>query len=173
MLFPFYTLNGTVCVYSDDNGETWRRNENIIFTPNIDEWTLAEGPEGVLYSFSRAKGYKKTPAAISRDNGITWEKTKKAPFKAPKCQKNCLVIGDRMFVSHPSKKGRHDGVSSVGTFDYDKKGKCKGIKWSKDDIKINEGFYAYSCMTRINDNTIGVLYEDQPSSHIAFETFNV
>ena len=78
-----------------------------------------------------------------------------------------------MFVSHPSKKGRHDGVISVGTFDYDKKGKCKGIKWSKDDIKINEGFYAYSCMTRINDNTIGVLYEDQPSSHIAFETFNV
>ena len=173
MLFPLYTLNGTVCVYSDDNGETWRRNENITFTPNIDEWTLAEGPEGVLYSFSRAKGYKKTPAAISRDNGITWEKTRKAPFKAPKCQKNCLVIGDRMFVSHPSKKGRHDGVISVGTFDYDKKGKCKGIKWSKDDIKINEGFYAYSCMTRINDNTIGVLYEDQPSSHIAFETFNV
>lgn len=173
IIFPLYTLKGSVCIYSDDNGTTWRRNEAVPYTPNIDEWTLAEGPDGNLYSFSRARGYKTTPAAISYDNGITWLKTKNAKFKAPKCQKNCFIDGEKVYVSHPSKKGRNDGVISTGTFEYDKKGKCKGIKWSKEDIKINEGFFAYSCMTKIDNNTIGILYEDQPSSHIVFETIKL
>ena len=173
LVFPLYTLKGSVCIYSDDNGNTWRRNKAVPFTPNIDEWTLAEGPDGNLYSFSRAKGYKTTPAAISYDNGISWAKTKNAKFKAPKCQKNCFIDGEKVYVSHPSKEGRNDGVISTGTFEYDKKGKCKGIKWSKEDIKINEGFFAYSCMTKIDNNTIGILYEDQPSSHIVFETIKL
>lgn len=174
MVFPLYTLkSGSVAIYSDDNGLTWRRNETMPYTPNIDEWTLAEGPDNNLYSFSRAKGFKKTPTAISYDNGITWIKTKNAKFKAPKCQKNCLIDGNKIYVSHPSKKGRNDGVISVGTFEYNKKNKLKGIKWAKEDIKINEGFFAYSCMTKIDGGTIGILYEDQPSSHIVFETIKL
>lgn len=173
MVFPLYTLNGSVCIYSDDNGETWSRNNGVPFTPNIDEWTLIQGPTGHLYSFSRAKGYKKTPTAVSMDNGITWTKTKSASFKAPKCQKNSLMIDDKVYVSHPSQKTRSNGVISVGTFTFDKKGRFKGINWSKNDIKINEGFFAYSCMAKIDNNTIGILYEDHPGSHIIFETIEI
>lgn len=173
LIFPLYTLNGSVSIYSDDNGETWHRNNKQIFTPNIDEWTLAEGPDGNIYSFSRSKRYGKTPFAISYDNAITFVKQKRAPFKAPKCQKNCLVIDDRIYVSHPSAKKRSNGVISAGTFKFDKKGNFKSIAWEKDDIVINDGFFAYSCMAQIDEHTIGILYEDQPGSHLVFETISV
>lgn len=173
MIFPCYTIaKGSVCIYSDDNGMTWRRNLKAPYTPNIDEWTLIEAPNGDLVSFSRAKLYGKTPMAISKDNGLVWTKEKKAPFKAPKCQKNAITFGNKVLVSHPSKNGRNDGVISVGEFEY-KKDKYKGIKWSKDDIEINKGFFAYSCMAKIDDNTVGILYEDQPGSHIIFETIEI
>ena len=173
IIFPLYTLNGSVCVYSDDNGNTWRRNNKVPFTPNIDEWTLAQGANDNLYAFSRAKKYGNTPVAVSFDNGLVWSKEKKAKVKSPKCQKNCLIDGETIYISHPSGKKRENGVISVGEFTYNKKGKLKGIKWSKNDMKINDGFFAYSCMTKVDNDTIGILYEDQPSSHIVFETIKV
>lgn len=172
MIFPCYTISkGSVCIYSDDNGVTWRRNLNAPYTPNIDEWTLIEAQNGDLVSFSRAKVFGKTPMAISKDNGLVWTKEKKAPFKAPKCQKNAITIDDKILVSHPSKNGRNNGVVSIGEIIY-KKNEIKKINWNE-EISINDGFFAYSCMAKIDDNTVGILYEDQPGSHIIFETFNI
>lgn len=173
MVFPLYTIKGTVCIYSDDNGETWRRNQNIQYTPNIDEWTISELSNGQLISFSRSKVAGKIPSCISSDGGITWINTKKVPKKAPKCQKNSIVIGDKIFISHPSGSKRENGVISVGSIEYDKKNQLKAIKWQKEDIEINKSFFAYSCMAQIDENTIGILYEDQPGSHIIFETISI
>jgi hypothetical protein len=174
IIMPIYTVHGTVAIYSDDNGETWHRNPQVLYSESIDEWTPVEAPNGDIYAFSRAKSYKKTPVAISKDKGISWSKAKSAKFKAPKCQKDAIVIGDKVCVSHPSKKKRENGVISVGRFEFDKKGKMKGIKWDKNsEISINDGFFAYSCMAQINANTIGVLYEDEPGGHIVFETFTI
>lgn len=169
IIMPIYTLKGTVAVYSDDNGETWQRNPNVQYTNNIDEWTAVEAPTGEIYSFGRAKSFGKTPVSVSLDNGIVWNKDKKANVKAPKCQKNAIAVGNRIYISHPSGSKRENGVISVGTFEFDKKNKLKGIKWSKESIKLNEGFFAYSCMAEIDEKTIGILYEDQPSSHIIFD----
>lgn len=173
MVFPLYTLKGSVCIYSDDNGYTWRRNQSIQYTPNIDEWTLGELTNGELISFSRAKLPGKTPMCISKDKGLTWLQQKKAPVKAPKCQKNCLIIGDKVYLSHPSGSKRSNGVISVGNIMFDSKNSFKAIKWQKNDIKLNDGFFAYSCMAKIDENTIGILYEDEPSSHIVFETISI
>ena len=169
LIVPLYTLKNTVCIYSDDNGETWQRNKRVPYTDNIDEWTAVQAENGDIYSFGRAKSFGKTPVSVSKDNGITWVKDKKADFKAPKCQKNAITIGNKIYVSHPSGKKRENGVISVGEFVFDKKGNVKGIKWSKEVIKINDGFFAYSCLAKINDSTLGVLYEDAPSAHIVFE----
>lgn len=168
VIMPLYTIHGTVAIYSDDNGATWRRNPNELYSSSIDEWTAVELPNGSIQAFSRAKRYAKTPVALSVD-GISWTKGKAAPFKAPKCQKNALVIGDKVYVSHPSAKKRECGVITVGEFVNDKKGDFKEIKWSKNDIKINDEFFAYSCMAKIDDNTIGILYEDKPAGQISFE----
>ena len=40
-------------------------------------------------------------------------------------------------------------------------------------VEINKGFFAYSCLTQIDDNTIGVLYESQPGSYIEFKTYKI
>ena len=173
IIVPLYTLKNTVCIYSDDNGETWQRNKRIPYTENVDEWTAIEAPNGDIYSFGRASRFGKTPVSISKDRGITWIKDKKADFKAPKCQKNALVIDNRVYVSHPSLKERANGVISVGEFDFDKKGNLKGIKWNKESIKINEDFFAYSCLAKLDDNTLGILYEDKPSAHIVFEKISI
>lgn len=173
IIMPLYTLKGTVAAYSDDNGETWCRNTQVPYTSNIDEWTAVQAPSGEIYSFGRARMFGKTPVSISENNGVVFISTKKAAFKAPKCQKNALVVGDRLLVSHPSGKKRENGVISVGRFDYNKKGVLNGIKWDKQTIKLNDGFFAYSCMAKIDDHTVGILYEDQPSSHIVFDRIDL
>ncbi len=173
ILMPLYTLKGTVCVYSDDNGNTWHRLKQAQYTQNIDEWSAVEAPDKTIFSFGRQRTFGKTPVSISKDGGFIWEKGKKVNVKAPKCQKNSIVIGDKVYISHPSGRKRENGVISIGTFELDKKGKVKDIRWEKEDIKIDEGFFAYSCMAKIDDDTIGILYEAEPSSYIVFETFKV
>ena len=169
LIFPLYTLKNTVCIYSDDNGETWGRNKRNPYTDNIDEWCAVQAPDGDVYSFGRAKKPDKTPVSISKDNGITFIKDKKAPIKAPKCQKSAVSTGSKVFLAHPTGKTRANGALSIGEFTADKKGNTKGIKWSKEEIKINEGFFAYSSMAVIDDKTIAILYEDAPSAHIVFD----
>ena len=173
LVFPLYTLKNTVSIYSDDNGETFKRNKRFPYSDNIDEWCAVQSPDKSIYSFGRAKKPGKAPVSVSGDNAITWVKGKKAGFKAPKCQKSALAIENSIFVSHPTGKKRENGVISTGEFIIDKKGKVKKIKWNKEGIKINEGFFAYSCLAKIDDETLAVLYEDAPSAHIVFETIKV
>lgn len=172
IIMPLYTLKGTVAIYSDDNGITWRRNPRQLNSQSIDEWTAVELPNGSVQAFSRSKRFGKIPTALSSD-GVSWIKGKSIPVKAPKCQKNAIVIGDKVYISHPSGKKRENGVISVGEFVNDKKGEFKEIKWSKNDISINDAFFAYSCMAKIDDNKIGILYEDQPAGQITFEIFEI
>lgn len=173
IIVPLYTLKNTACIYSDDNGETWQRNNRAPYTENIDEWTAIQAPNGDIYSFGRAKTFGKTPVSVSKDNAITWAKDKKADFKAPKCQKNAIVIGNTVYISHPSEKKRENGIISMGNFVFDKKGKFKSIKWSKEYYEINKGFFAYSCLAKIDENTLGILYEDQPGAHIVFDKIKI
>ena len=173
LVFPLYTLKDTVCVYSDDNGETFKRNIRNPYTDNIDEWCAVQAKSGDIYSFGRAKKFDKTPVSISKDNAITFIKDKKAPIKAPKCQKSALSAENKVFLCHPSGKVRENGVISQGEFVFDKKSNCKGIKWSKETISVNEGFFAYSSLCLINGKTLGVLYEDQPTGHIVFQKIEI
>lgn len=175
IIMPLYTLtHGTVAIYSDDNGETWNRNSRSPYSNNKGEWVIIESPSGALYGFGRSNCYKKIPVCVSFDDGVTWSKDKSAKPKAPKCQKNAITVGDKVYISHPSSRKRENGVISVGNFKFDKKGNFKGFDWkSESDIVVNNSFFAYSSMAVVNENTIGILYEDEPSSHIIFETINI
>ena len=173
IIMPIYTTRGTVAIYSDDNGCTWSRNRTQPYSQNVDEWCAVESPTGEIFSFGRAKLYGKTPVSFSVNNGIFWAKDKKADFKAPKCQKSAVAVGNNIYVCHPDGPRRENGVISIGQFIYDRKGKFKNIKWNKERYELNEGFFAYSSMAVIDNNTIGVLYEDQPSSHIIFEKIDI
>ncbi len=171
MLIPLYTENGTVCIYSDNNGESWLRNHRIPYTGNKDEWTMIEAPDGRIYGYGRDDG--KIPATISFDHGITWAKSDRPPIKSPKCQKSALVMGDKVLLSHPSGKERSNGVISIGEFSYDKRNRFRGIKWTEEEIEVNRSFFAYSCLVKIDDKTFGILYENKPSGEIVFKKYEI
>lgn len=172
MVMPLYVdRKQTVSIYSIDNGETWHRMTQQPYANNIDEWQLVEAPDGIILGLGRQKKYGKTPLSISYNDGKNWEKAGKTAIYAPKCQKSIISIGEYAFCSHASQKKRADGVLSVGKF-IKKNGRTCGIDWYK-DVKINEGFFAYSCLAQIDDDYIGVLYESQPSSFIEFKKFKI
>lgn len=75
------------------------------------------------------------------------------------------------FCSHPNSKKRENGVITVGKF-YKSHGKVAGINWYS-ETEINKGFFAYSCLTRVDDEHIGILYESEPSSFILFKKFKI
>ena len=170
IIFPLYSQKGTVCIYTDDNGESWMRNRRLLYTGNKGEWTIAEMPNLRLYAYGTDKG--KVPVTISSDRGISWVKGDKPKFKAPKCQKCAITVGNKLLVSHPNGKKRENGVISVGEFLFDKRERFKGIEW-KNDIKINEGYFGYSCLAPIDENTVGVLYEAELSGKIVFEKISI
>ena len=171
IIMPLYTENGSVSIYSDDNGFTWKRNQRMPYIGVKGEWSLVEAPNGRIYGYATENG--RVPSIISFDHGILWSKGDKPPIKAPKCQKSSIVIGDKVLISHPSGKDRRCGVISVGKFAYDKKNKFKGVQWGESEIKVNDTFFAYSCLVKIDDNTAGLLYENKPSGDIVFRKFSI
>lgn len=172
ILMPLYVdRKEAVMIYSIDDGFTWRRMTNQPYCRNVDEWQMVQAPDGVIIGIGRQKKYGKSPTSISYDNGIHWSKAKKTGIYAPKCQKSVISIGDYVFCSHASGRTRQDGVISVGKFTRSA-GKTSGIYWYK-DTEINNGFFAYSCLTQIDDEHIGVLYEAAPSSYICFKKYKI
>lgn len=172
VVMPLYVdRKETASIYSIDDGETWHRMASQPYSCNIDEWQMIQAPDNTVLGFGRQKRYGKTPVCISTDDGKRWHKTDKTKLFAPKCQKSVMSIGDYVFASHASEKTRSNGVISVGKF-ITLKGRTVGINWIK-DVKINEGFFAYSCLCQIDDEHIGVLYEAEPSSYICFKKYKI
>jgi hypothetical protein len=141
------------------------------YSRNIDEWQAIQAPDGVVLGLGRQKRYGKTPLSISTDDGKHWEKAKPTAIYAPKCQKSVISIGNYVFCSHASEKKRANGVITIGKFKR-VKGKTVGIDWYS-EVEINSDFFAYSCLAQIDDEHIGVLYEDEPSSYICFKKYKI
>lgn len=172
VIFPLYVdRKETVSIYSVDNGESWKRMKSQPYSCNVDEWQMVQAPDGVILGFGRQKKYGKTPVSVSYDDGMHWQKAGKTEIYAPKCQKSVISIGDYVFCSHASEKTRANGVITVGKF-FKKNGKTAGVSWYT-ETEINKGFFAYSCLTQIDDEHIGVLYEAQPSSFICFKKYKI
>lgn len=172
IIMPLYVdRKETVSIYSVDNGESWYRMKQQPYSKNIDEWQMVEAPDGTILGLGRQKRYGATPLSISYNHGKYWEKAGKTGIYAPKCQKSVISIGSRVFCSHASKKTRSDGVITVGRFKTSK-GKARNIEWYT-ETQVNEGFFAYSCLTQIDSDHIGILYEEQPSSYICFKKYKI
>ena len=172
IIMPLYAGGkGTVAIYSDDNGETWQRSDKQLYSQNTGEWQLVEAPDNTLLAFGRQKKYGKTPFSVSLNNGESWKKCKKAKIYAPQCQKSLISIGEYVFCSHAGERKRANGILSVGKF-AEKSGVYNNIEWLS-HRQINEGFFAYSCLVQIDEDTIGVMYESQPSSYVEFKTYKI
>ncbi len=164
-------------IYSDDNGETWNRGEDVktsFLSGKASESQLIACPGGRIRIFARNKS-KFVTTAVSDDGGVTFTKLKADTDLF--CTKNCMVsfittskvIDGRKVVlgSFPSHgKKRENGVIISGLMNTD-----GSIEWLE-RYHINEGWFAYSCLTETADGHILCFYEDEPS-HLKAEYFTI
>lgn len=194
ILAPCYILNKALVLISDDNGVTWRRNK-AEFCENIDECQLVEMPDGKVFCFGRPKGGGKIPLSVSDDGGDTFRILPPIEPKVPQCQRSVINLpacyplpdglrndGRFILLATPTGHGgkdvtRTDGKVFFGRIDNE------AVSWIK-EYEITDknkyavfekyaDFYAYSCLSVLDDNRIGLLYEAYPSGYITFVKFSL
>lgn len=164
-------------VYSDDNGITWHRGERVRHSAAVgktSECQIVELPNGVLRMYCRNSG-KFVASCDSTDGGVSW--TKARAIEELPSNGNCMlsfintdktVNGKKVIMgSYASNQfKRADGVVRTGVIEKD-----NSVTWI-DTYHVNQGFYAYSCLTQLSDGNIGFLYEDEPA-HISYKVLTV
>lgn len=171
IIMPLYTKKNSLSVYTVDGGETWHRMRTQKYNGVSGEWTPAAASENSIFAFGTPKKYGNAPISVSRNESKNWIKLSPTKLKISECKKSTLALGEYVLCAHPSGKARENGVISVGKFKI-KGGRASEIQWIR-DVKINDGYFAYSSLVKVDDETIGVLYESQPSSYIEFKTLKI
>ncbi len=154
-------------IYSDDNGKTWNRGE-LTQQAYVGECTVAETNKGLLLNM-RSSTAKARIFAYSSNGGISWSSNQQRnDLTDPKCQASLISY----------KQGRKWIIYQSNAASLARKNLT--IKQSLDDgetwsagTAIFPGLAAYSDMTLLNKNTIGVLFENgekSPYDKITFTT---
>ena len=179
LVFPFQHIEtgesfaGNSIVYSKDHGATWLVSENTC-GHMLTESQVAEIEPGVLILNARNHD-KKNPGRVvytTSDLGKTWtEHPSSHILQEPVCMGSLLnvpakgspliaggsVAGnnlgtDILLFSNPDTPRIRMNMTIKASFD-------KGNTWPK-SILLDEGEgWGYSCMSMIDDDTVGILYE--------------
>lgn len=183
LIFPIYFSNdlrlmSCAVIYSDDEGKTWKRGESVndgrelVVTTHSAEYLgsganqyeltesqAVELTDGTIQLYMRNHAGKRVVArAISEDGGVSWKDFEYVEDLAnPVCQFSVLncpkADEDRIFFLGPeSSSKRENGVLKLSTdggqtFQYLK--------------TIEPESFVYSCLTILEDNTLGLLYETE------------
>lgn len=185
LIFSIYHTNSvgglstqaSAVIYSDDGGETWTRGESPVVTLGYDpssassltqltENAVIDLGNGKLAMFSR--GYAGHPyMSISTDGGATWDSC--SPNNAlydSYCQMSAIIHEyqgkEYVVFSGPSKSGRNNITICVSEI-TDGNISTDSADWKY--TIINAGHDQYSCLTSIDENTIGILYETDTNWH--------
>ena len=163
-------------IYSDDGGKSWRKSEAI--RPGCNEAQVVELADGTLMMNMRA--YKPRGAraiSLSKDGGATWSKIFiQKDLPEPTCQASILrytAAGEGgegggknrlLFSNPPQARGRH-GMTVKLSYD---EGKTWGVS-----RMIYKGSSAYSCLVKLPDKSIGLLYERDGYKKITLASFTL
>lgn len=163
-----YTCHSTL-VWSSDGGKTWNIGTGAV--SNTTEAQVVELIDGTLMLNMRddlnrkEKGVTNGRAiAVTRDLGKTWvvHPTSNSTLPEPNCMAS-LISADInidgvekrvLFFSNPNNKNSRTNMTIKASLD-------EGSTWPEKyqlEIYEPEG-YGYSCMTMVDENTIGILYE--------------
>lgn len=178
-------------VYSDDGGNTWQAGQGV--TPNetvdnLSETQLVQFDDGSLQSFSRTT-VGKVASSVSLDGGITWsspEIVDELPLTGGSgCQLSVMNYDGKIdgknavILSAPAKDDRKNGVIYVGLISESRDPqKPYNIEWKyKTEITDKDTYFAYSCLTQLENGNIGLLYEQantpQTVDTMVFRTYTV
>lgn len=180
-LYEFYSFENddrnfrNSVAYSDDNGETWKVSNQIPhsgLTGYADEAQAVELKDGgILFVARNERGFYKKKS-VSSDGGMTW-KNMDLDFGLPgtACQGTIIRYswpddGESLIVqaSAANKYKRTDGTVRISD--------DEGNTW-KYSRNLFPGSYSYSCLSKLNNGNIGLLYEtvSEGKSTINFTSF--
>lgn len=187
ILFPFnegpFGVWNIYAVYSDDLGASWKMGEvapNGILktadgkeTSKVNEAQFVELDDGsVRFNVRRWAGKPVRKSAVSQDGGRTWSDVEDAgDLIDPGCMGSVIRYEQpgapkpsRLLYSGPQSQGRDHGTVSVS---YD-----EGKTWPLKKV-IQPGPFAYSCLAKLPDGSIGCLYEADGTKRIALIRFDL
>jgi sialidase-1 len=163
-----FTAQATI-VYSRDSGETWHIGNGA--KPNTTEAQVVELIDGSLMLNMRDDLNRKDKSetngravATTKDFGKTWtvHPTSNSALQEPNCMASLinteLEINGKMqqvlFFSNPDSKTERSRMTIKTSID-------EGLTWPEEyQVLLNsETGYGYSCMTMVDESTIGILYE--------------
>lgn len=163
-----YSSHSTI-VYSKDGGETWQIGTGA--KPNTTEAQVVELADGGLMLNMRDDLNRRVKdetngrsVSVTYDMGDTWvtHPTSNSALPEPNCMASLIghdmqVDGQMqqvLFFSNPNDKHSRVNMTIKASLD-------DGNTWPEmNQVLLNEtpGF-GYSCMTMVDDNTVGILYE--------------
>ena len=176
LVFPIQYIDSTRIpnagiMYSKDRGKTWKIHNHA--RTNTTEAQVAEVTPGVLMLNMRDNRGGSRAVSITKDLGITWTEhpSNRSVLQEPVCMASLIkveakdnVLGkDILLFSNPNTtEGRHhitikasldSGLSFPGEYQV---------------LLDEESGWGYSCLTMIDKETVGILYESSVA-HMTFQ----
>jgi len=171
--FPDAQGREAYCVFSDDSGDSWRLGE---ISPSGGERTaepqVVELADGRVMMNARTKLTVRL-VALSEDGGQTFgQMVRDETLIDPGCQASILRYGDpldgepsSLLFSNAATPGTRDTGTVRVSHD-------EGQTWPISKLLYAGGF-AYSCLVRLADGTIGCLFEQDNYECVTFARFSM
>ena len=156
-------------VYSDDFGDNWQIgavDENLLDVVRANETTIAELNDGRIYINTRDQNggsdQKNRGETFSSDGGLTFQTPliESNKFPSPIVQAALLNWNGKLLFSTPSSSDKRENLIVMKSSD-------NAQTWET-LFKVHDGFSAYSDMVRLDENTLGVIYETDEYKKIQF-----
>lgn len=154
-------------IYSKDGGKTWKVGTSA--KSETTEAQVVELSDGSLMlnmrddrnRVERKDSLNGRSVAITKDLGKTWvaHATSRKSLQSSNCMASLISYdhpdkGKILFFSNPDTKINRDHITIKTSFD-------EGVTWPKENqLEVyEENTFGYSCLTIINDEYLGILYE--------------
>ena len=163
LVVPFQHQEGSVLnsgiMYSTDHGRTWHVRNNAH--PTTSEAAVAEIEPGVLLLTMRDETnsrYRRN--YVTSDLGRTWQAhASNGKLVEPTCEASLLHVDaadnglgkDLLLFSNPNSSSGRNHMTIKASLD-------KGETWEY-ELLLDTGTSQYSCLTMIDKDTVGILYE--------------
>jgi len=170
LLAPMWkTPFGTFAIYSDDHGHTWQRGQFVPGTQGGDECQVVELADGRILMDIRQETGSNRWLAESTDGGATWGQPRPGLAITPvACAIKRFTLqsasGDRnrLLWTGPSRLERKR-LRILTSYD-------EGKTFTRERL-VSDDYAAYSDLTMLQDQTVGVLWERGVDRGYQFITF--
>lgn len=176
LVFPTQFIDSTRIpnagiMYSKDRGKTWKMHH--LARTNTTEAQVAEIEPGVLMLNMRDNRGGSRAVALTKDLGKTWTEhpSSRKALQEPVCMaslihvdaKDNILNKDLLLFSNPDTTKGRNHITIKASLD-------KGLTWLPEhQIMLDEAEgWGYSCLTMIDKETIGILYESSVA-HMTFQ----